>query len=578
MLQFLKYFWADLLQQFYIIANLKRYLKENELSLVAKAVVVGAATAVCILMLKAVIRQLLAWTFGLPELVGSNIIIFAPLIVGALIVAALSKYTAQRIPYSDDGGHIHDLADIEGDGVERAIALYYSTRPSLVNALRAQEGLENRWRYDSMSLVGRKMLATASTIGLGGSGGLEASSVLLGEAMAAGLFKPRAWRLTNNRWLNRLGNWWRLESPEELQTIQLCGVAAAISTLVGTPLMAAFFATEVMYRRTTIYQKFIYTLTASVVAHALTTGLGFTGHPFEIEQRILPPSTLQFSLIVIALSMAVSLVGLLYTGITHAFNRAFGQVDNVWQRFAMGAVLTGLLALAVVQVDGVQLWMVLGTGESALTYMLNEHVLISVAIVALVGKMLTTSTTISSGGSAGLLVPALLMGAMAANVFASAFQMPVVPLAAAAITASLVTLIKVPISALVLVGEAFGAAYIGPALIALIVSSLMTYDNSIYRTQRDAARRRELVAGYSLQRIPVPANFAGKTIRQLNIQTHYHVNVVGVVHPGNRREIAPEPDAVLSPQDELIVVGANDAVRAISQLSKKQTDSPPDLL
>ncbi|MCG3206530.1 MAG: hypothetical protein FOGNACKC_00129 [Anaerolineae bacterium] len=577
MRRFFRYFWGDLIQQFYIIANLKRYLKENELSLITKAMIVGAVAAIIILLLKQVIHHMLAWTFELPAWAGSNVVIFLPLLLGALIVAALSNYTAQRIPYTDDLGHVHDLADIEGDGVERAIALYYSTRPSLANALRAEEGLENRWRYNSVSLLGRKMLASASTIGLGGSGGLEASAVLLGETLAAGLFKPRQWRLLPN-WgaARRWKKWWQLEAPEALQTMQLCGVAAAISTLVGTPLMAAFFATEVMYRRTTIYQKFIYALAASVTAHAVSTGLGIYQQPFEIEQRILPPATFQFSLVVIGVSVAVSLVGLFYTGVTHAFNRAFGQVKNIWQRFVMGAIFTGLIAIAAAWAGGFDLWMVLGTGETALNQMLNQNVLVSVTLIALIGKMLTTSTTISSGGSAGLLVPSLLLGTMVANIFATAFQMPVVPLAAAAITASLVTLIKVPISSLVFVGEAFGAGYIGPAVVALIVSSLITYDNSIYRTQRDAARRRELVRGYSLQRIPVPGIFAGKTIRQLNIQSNYHVNVVGVVHPGDRREIAPEPDAVLSTRDELIIVGATEAVRAMGQLSKAQNDWLPE--
>ncbi len=114
--------------------------------------------------------------------------------------------------------------------------------------------------------------------------------------------------------------------------------------------------------------------------------------------------------------------------------------------------------------------------------------------------------------------------------------------------ASLVTLVKVPISSLIFVSEAFGASYIFPAVVALIISSLLAYDNSIYRTQRDVARWQELAPGFSLRRVPVPPMFAGKTIRQLNIQQQYHEEVA--VQNADRHAREPIPGAEQLDRDQ----------------------------
>jgi hypothetical protein len=48
---------------------------------------------------------------------------------------------------------------------------------------------------------------------------------------------------------------WEAPNPAYLQTAQLGGVAAAATVLLGTPLAAAFFASEVMYRNRPVLEK-----------------------------------------------------------------------------------------------------------------------------------------------------------------------------------------------------------------------------------------------------------------------------------------------------------------------------------
>lgn len=571
MTEFTRLLLRDLYNQFKIFASIRHYIEEHEFRLTIKAIIVGLVVWVATTGLKTVVHLLFEWTIHLTELFHSNWVIFGPLLVGALLVALLSHFTAKKIPYTDDAGHLHDLPDIEGDGVERTIALYYSTKSSLAMAIQGKEGLINRWQLPALSLAIRKFVASSLTAGLGASGGLEASVMLIGEGLATGLFKVRAWDTRLTGLAKRFIGWWRPDSPNELQTLQLCSIAAAISTLIGAPFMGAFFATEVMYRRTTIYEKFIYTLVAAVTAHLVGLATGLGGHAFDLEHHVLPPQTFNFYMTVVGLSFAVSLVSLLFTGMHYSFDRAFGRLPNHWLRFVIGAIATGAFAMIGSYLTGHDLSLTLGSGETLINEVLNgvlaPESLLLIASVGLITKLFATSTTISSGGSAGMLVPSLFFGTMVAQVFAALTGEPIAPLVSVAMTASLVSLVHVPMSSLIFVVEAFGAGYLVPALISMIVSSLMAYDNSIYRTQRAESRSRELTPGYSIQRLPVPDSFVGHSIRQLNIQQKYEVNVVGLVdydeagHHGPT--ISPKPDTILTAHDELIVLGSDENIRKL---------------
>ncbi len=117
-----------------------------------------------------------------------------PLVVGALLTCAIALWRASYVYFRDKGGHVHSLNDVEGDGLEPTIALYYTSEPGLDRMLLGVEGVRARWNLPTFSLALRKALATLATIGLGGSGGLEASVTLIGESLAVGLFKPRRLR------------------------------------------------------------------------------------------------------------------------------------------------------------------------------------------------------------------------------------------------------------------------------------------------------------------------------------------------------------------------------------------------
>ena len=125
--------------------------------------------------------------------------------------------------------------DAEGDGVEKALVSYHQTHKG--------DGDEPTTRYAEPTFfrAARIMVMTTLTIGAGGSGGLEAPGVYLGETLAAGWSKV-----------------FKRPSADELRLYQLAGIAAAIGTLLEAPFTAALFAAEIVYAGRIVYRMLAY--------------------------------------------------------------------------------------------------------------------------------------------------------------------------------------------------------------------------------------------------------------------------------------------------------------------------------
>ena len=340
------------LKDFDFLRNLPDYFDEEERRLVVRSIVIGVVVWAIVYALRTAVHWTFHQTLHWLEHSPSPLFTFIPLLGAALFVAAISQYRASIVHYRDDDGGVHELIDVEGDGLERAISLYYASEPSIEQVLQGQEGLDVRWQLPTFSLVWRKFVATLATLGSGGSGGLEASVALIGESVAAGLFKPRkalAHAEKRVSLLRRLTNWWAATHPDDLQTAQLSGIAAAVSTLLGAPFAAAFFAAEVMYRQRPLIEKLVYSLISSLVAYFLTN-IFSGGHPamFEVETLYVPPGDVRYFLILMLMGTAVALVSIYFSRLRVRIESAFHRrLPNIWQRHLIGAAITGLIAVAV---------------------------------------------------------------------------------------------------------------------------------------------------------------------------------------------------------------------------------------
>jgi CIC family chloride channel protein len=157
------------------------------------------------------------------------------------------------------------------------------------------------------------------------------------------------------------------------------------------------------------------------------------------------------------------------------------------------------------------------------------QVTLSVALIGLVAKMLATLSTINSGGSAGLLVPSLFFGTMVAAAFAQVFRTEPIFFIVPALAGSLIAIVNVPFAAILFVVEEFGAGYLAPALVVLITTGLLSNPKTIYRAQQIALDSIEILPGYDIQLLPVPAAWVGKTLSDLNLHEEFDVQVVGLL-------------------------------------------------
>lgn len=571
---------------------LRDQVDAEERRLLVQAVVVGVVVWAFVTVLKLGVHHGFAYVAALLDGAPHIALVWLPLMLGALGVAAVAGARPFIVHYRDSEGAIHELDAVEGDGLERAIALYFSSEPALERTLTCQQGVEARWRMPTFSLTFRKMIASFLTLATGGAGGLEASVTLVGESTAAGLFKPRGVPKIVPRAMKRqlglfepLVDWWRASQPEDLQAAQLCGISAAIATLLGTPFAAAFFAIEVIYRRRPIVDRLIYALVSSLIAFFLTHLATGAHSPFPAVA--MKPPLYDGQYYVGLLATAVSL-GLLSSGFRalrawadHFFH---GRFRSRVKRHLMGALITGAFAvvsglllqlcdLEVVDVEGASVaWLVLGTGENIIDWSLHGQLPLAVAAIALVARFGATVSTIASGASAGLLFPTLCFGCLTAVCWAELLGIPPALLVVPSMTASLVSVANVPLAAILLVVEGFGAQWIVPGVFALVLSSIFAHRNSIYRAQRETFDRGQILPGMSVRRIRVSAHWEGKTLRGLGIREHYGLTVIGMIDRSEGPDggldehivMNPSPDRELTVSDMLIVLGEDERIARLA--------------
>lgn len=232
--------------------------------------------------------------------------------------------------------------------------------------------------------VALRTLASALSIGSGGSVGREGPIVQIGAALGSAI-----------------GQWLRVP-PRSLRTIVGCGAAAGIAATFNAPIAGALFAVEVIIGDFAVAQ-FSPIVISSVVATVLSRWL-LGDHPSFLvpDYELVAP----FELVPYAvLGVAAGLVGL-------AFMRVLYQSEDLFERLPMPAWLKPALGGLVVGAVGVAFPQVYGVGYSTITPALQGSLAPWLLGALLVAKLLATSVTVGSGGSGGVFAPSLFLGAM----------------------------------------------------------------------------------------------------------------------------------------------------------------------
>jgi CIC family chloride channel protein len=266
------------------------------------------------------------------------------------------------------GALVYGLApDADGPGTEAAIDAYHNRR----GVVRGR-----------VPLV--KALASALTLSTGGSAGREGPIALIGAGM--GSFIARVLDL----------------SVRERRMLMVAGMAAGIGAIFRAPMAAALFSAEVLYREMDMeFEVIVPGVISSIVAFSVFTLMFgaqplFTTPGFEFsDPRQLLPYTL------LALGCA---------GGAWMFIRVFMRVQAMFRSLsihrmlkpALGGVVVGTFALVAPETIGA------GYGYIQLAFERTPE--ISLLLLLVFGKMITTSFTVGSGQSGGVFGPSVVIG------------------------------------------------------------------------------------------------------------------------------------------------------------------------
>jgi CIC family chloride channel protein len=238
-----------------------------------------------------------------------------------------------------------------------------------------------------------KALASAITIGTGGSVGREGPIVQIGSALASSL-----------------GQLVRM-SESRLRIIVACGAAGGIAATFNAPITGLFFGFEIVLREFSLDALFATSL-AAVTGDVISRAF-FGSAPFftQVPHDLVVPTDSAY-LLVILLALAAGLIGVGFKTFLYWLE---DFVDEIWKgrpewaRPAVGGVALGLVLLALPQMYGVG-YPVMGkalAGQYALWFI----------VILMLGKVLASSLTLSIGGSGGVFAPSLFIGAMLGMTF-----------------------------------------------------------------------------------------------------------------------------------------------------------------
>ena len=316
-----------------------------------------------------------------------------------------------------------------------------------------------------------KLIASAITIGSGGSGGTEGPTAQIAATSASFIAKLAGL------------------DYDEARTAVTAGLAAGVGAIFRAPVGGALLGVELLFRKDREWAMLIPSLIASGVAYVEFSGVyGWTpmfGHVPGMR------------ITAFAQLLIFPLLGLICGGLARLYAATFYGVAGLFRRWRKWRPLrTGAAGLATGAL-GLVVPGVLGTGYGTIQDVLNPQRVLHLSLLVLLAmplaKILGTSLSIGSGGSGGVFGPGMVVGATAGAALWRLSEMAgahaIVPaspalLAAVGMAACLGAAARSPIAITVIAAETCSSGWVlAAALLAVPLAVLLLGSDTLYRAQ-----------------------------------------------------------------------------------------------
>ncbi len=315
-----------------------------------------------------------------------------------------------------------------------------------------------------------KIVASALTIGSGGSGGREGPTGQISAGFASLLARELDL------------------SPADARIAVVTGIGSGIGAIFGAPLGGAVWATEILYRDDFDSEALLPSFVASLVGYVIFgAAVGFTPlFGYNQSYHFTNPSHLIWFAVIGVLG---GLIGLLYAKGFYGISAIFGRVQlPLWMKPAIGGVIVGSIALLIPEV--------LGTGYGWVQQSLGHQLLslpLWIVLILPFARILATGLSIGSGGSGGIFGPGMVIGAFIGASVWRLFE-PVVPSLGHSPAPYVIVgmmccfggISRAPLAVMLMVAEMTGSlSILAPAMIAVGLAWFIVRrsDDTIYRSQ-----------------------------------------------------------------------------------------------
>lgn len=339
------------------------------------ALLVGVGCALAAQMLKILIHEIEHMLTSQFDVTQSNWLFLVYPIVGIYLTALFIKYVVR-----DDIGH----------GVTK-----------ILYALSRKQGnirKHNRWS---------SVIASALTIGFGGSVGAESPIVLTGSAIGS-----------------HLGQMFRLDHKTMILLIG-CGASGAIAGIFKAPIAGLMFTLEVLMvdmTMATLLPLMVSCLTATCITYA------FTGSEPMFDFVLKDPFVVNRVPTAVMLGVFCGFISLYFTRVMNSFEQVFGKLHNMYAKLALGGTVLAVLIYFFPPLYGegystISMLLSENAGSNvndvmnnSLFYGHGELMLVYLGLI-IVFKVFATTATNGGGGCGGTFAPSLFLGCIGGFVF-----------------------------------------------------------------------------------------------------------------------------------------------------------------